>query len=398
MDEVIKKALEDLGSQFQEFKTANDARIAQIQSKGSADPLLEAKVTNLNDALTKSQEKIAALETALNRSQNGGNEVAEAKNKENKQYQDAFVKYVRKGENALNAEELKTLSVGSDPDGGYTVRHELNMAILKAVVETTPMRGLASVQTISTNQYEQLKRTSRGQTGGWTHETGPRTQTTTPQLGKILIPAHEVFAEPHATQMLIDDSAVNIEQWLAEEIADEYSYYENSAFVNGNGAGKPRGILSYAAGTSDGQIQQVNSGDANVLTADGLINLQTALKEAYQVNATWLMNRATVGKVRLLKNAVDGSYLWQPGLQLGTPNMLLGRPVVMGADMPDVAANSLSVAYGDFKRGYKIVDRLGIRVLRDPFTAKPYIKFYSTKRVGGDVVMFEAIKIGKTAA
>jgi HK97 family phage major capsid protein len=259
------------------------------------------------------------------------------------------------------------------------------------------MRQLAAVQSISSSQFEQLKRTTRGATGGWVTETGTRAVTTTPKLGKLVIPTHEVYAEPHATQMLLDDSAINIEQWLADEIAEEFGFYENTAFINGTGAGQPRGLLTYAAGTADGQIEQVTSGDANLLTSDGLISLQTALKEPYQVNATWLMNRATVGAIRKLKASGTGDYMWQPGLGQGQPATLLGRPVVMGADMPTVAANALAAAYGDFRRAYKIVDRMGMRVLRDPFTAKPFIKFYSTKRVGGDVTLFEAVKIHKIA-
>jgi HK97 family phage major capsid protein len=170
---------------------------------------------------------------------------------------------------------------------------------------------------------------------------------------------------------------------------------EAAAFIGGNGTSQPKGILTYAAGTSFGQIQQVNSGTSAVVTADSLVQLYFSLKDDYARNATFLMHRTTVQAVRLLKEATTNQYLWQPGLTAGTPNTLLGVPVVLAADMPVPAASSLSVAVGDFKRGYLIVDRIGIRTLRDPFTAKPFVKFYTTKRVGGEVINTDAIKILK---
>jgi HK97 family phage major capsid protein len=269
--------------------------------------------------------------------------------------------------------------------------------IVKIVNEASPMRALASVETISTDALELIQDYDAAGSG-WTTETGAVSDSTTPQIGKSSIPVHELYAQPKATQKLVDDSAVDIEAWVAEKVAESFLTKENAAFISGDGSGKPKGILSYAAGTSWGQIQQVNSGTSAVVTADGLIKLFFALKEDYAQRATFLMNRSVVQAVRLLKETTTDQYLWQPGLAAGAPDTLMGVPVKQATDMPVAAANSLSVAVGDFARAYQIVDRIGIRVLRDPFTEKPFVKFYTTKRVGGDVVNFEALKLLKLAA
>ena len=232
---------------------------------------------------------------------------------------------------------------------------------------------------------------------GWTTETGAVSDTTTATIYKESIPTFELYAQPKATQRLIDDSAIDIEAWIAEKVADIFSRTENTAFISGNGTSQPKGILSYAAGTSWGQIQQISSGTSAAVTVTGLINLYYSLADEYARNSTFLMNRATVQAVRLLKDATSGQYLWQPSLAAGSPDTLMGLPVVQASDMPVPAASSLSIAVGDFKRAYKIVDRLGIRILRDPFTDKPFVKFYTTKRVGGEVVDTNAIKLLKLA-
>jgi len=218
------------------------------------------------------------------------------------------------------------------------------------------------------------------------------------QINKNNIATHEMHATPKATQKLIDDASIDVEAWVAERVAEKFANLEASAFINGDGSGKPKGILTYAAGTAFGQIEQIDSGADGAVTADGLIQLYYALKEDYAKNAAFLMRRSVLQSVRLLKEATTNQYLWQPGLAAGQPDTLLGVPVKTAADMPAAAADSLSVAVGDFKRGYLIVDRTGIRILRDPFTDKPYVKFYTTRRVGGEVVNSEAIKLLKLAS
>jgi HK97 family phage major capsid protein len=253
------------------------------------------------------------------------------------------------------------------------------------------------VETISSDSLDMLDDHDEA-AAGWTSETASVSETSSPQIAKRNIQVHELYAQPKATQRLIDDSEIDIEAWIAAKVSDIFSRKENTAFISGNGVGQPRGILTYAAGTSWGSIQQVNSGTSAQVTADGLIKLYYALKDAYARRASFLMNRATVQAVRLLKETSTNQYLWQPGLTAGAPDTLLGVPVFMAADMPVAVADSLSVAVGDFKSAYQIVDRAGIRILRDPFTDKPFVKFYTTKRVGGDVVNFDAIKLMKLAS
>jgi len=268
--------------------------------------------------------------------------------------------------------------------------------IVATVFESSPVRAVAAVETIGSDSLELL--VDKDEAGaGWVAETEARAETASPDLAKIAIPAHEIYAEPRATQKLIDDASIDVETWLAGKVAEKFARTENTAFVNGSGVGQPRGFLTYPAGTAWGQIEQINSGSAGAVTADGLLDLQHALKEAHGAGAVWLANRLVLRDIRKLKDA-NGQYLWQPGLRLDGQETLLGRPIHAASDMPVAAANSLSVAIGDFRSGYQIVDRIGIRVLRDPFTAKPYVKFYTTKRVGGDVVDFQAIKLQKLAA
>jgi HK97 family phage major capsid protein len=258
------------------------------------------------------------------------------------------------------------------------------------------MRQICGVEQISTDSLDIIVDNS-SMAAGWTTETGAVTETNSATIFKETIPTFELYAQPKATQKLIDDSAIDIEAWIAEKVADIFSRTENSAFISGNGTSQPKGILTYAAGTAWGQIQQINSGTSAAITVNGLINLYYSLADEYARNSTFVMNRASVQAVRLLKDGTSGQYLWQPSLAAGAPDTLMGLPVMQASDMPVAAANSLSVAVGDFKRAYKIVDRLGIRILRDPFTEKPFVKFYTTKRVGGEVVDTNAIKLLKLA-
>jgi HK97 family phage major capsid protein len=253
------------------------------------------------------------------------------------------------------------------------------------------------VQVIGTDALEGLFDLERAG-AVWVGETGARTQTSTPNLGKWRIPVHELSAMPAATQKILDDAAINLETWLADKVALEFALSENAAFVNGNGVDKPRGFLTYGAGTTlPGTIQQLPTGVSAAFAAapnggDALIDALYSLKAPYRANATWFMNRATTKMVRKLKDS-DGAYLWSPGIAAGQPATVLGYPVAAFEDMPDPATDSLSIAVGDMRAAYQIVDRMGLRVLRDPYTAKPFVLFYTTKRTGGDVVNFEALKL-----
>ena len=428
MSDEIKKAasaIDALHAGFEQFKKANDERLAQIEKKGSADVVTEEKLCKIEADLDKAQ-KIAdeavlaskrqarvttdangnavdldrkAQDWASMNARRRGVVVGDFRANDMDGYKAAFDTFVRKGEEVMGVDERKALSVGSDPDGGYVVYPDLSGRIVTRVFETSPMRAYASVQVISSDALEGLFDLNEA-SSGWVGETDSRAETNTPQLGKWRIPVFELYAKPKATQKLLDDASINMEAWLASKVAEKFSRDEANAFVAGNGVNKPRGFLTYSSGTTlPGTIEQFPSGVNGALAAtpdggDVLINALYGLKQQYRANATWFMNRASTRLVRKAKDS-NGSYIWVPGIAAGQPASLLGYPVAAFEDMPDPATNSLSIAVGDMREAYQIVDRLGIRTLRDPYSAKPYVEFYTTKRVGGDVVNFEAIKLIK---
>jgi HK97 family phage major capsid protein len=285
----------------------------------------------------------------------------------------------------------------SDPDGGYTVPTAMSNKIIKRLYEIDPLRSLAAVESITTGAIEWL--VDNGDAGsGWEgNETVATTSVTTPQIGKKRIPVNTLATRPRISQILLEDSGINIEQFLANKVADRFGRDEAAAFVSGDGINKPRGFLTYANGTAWGTIEQINMGAAANLTADGFISIKYHMIEQYLNSGTWLMNRSTVQAALQLKDGA-GNYLWQPSFMAGQPSTILGLPVRMSTSMPAVTANTLSVALGAFKEAYMIVDRLGITVQRDPYTDKPLVEMYFRKRVGGDVTNFDAIKIGVIAA
>lgn len=397
MSQEVTSHVSALGHAWEQFKQVNDTRLNDIERKGYADPLYDEHLNNISESLDNYKKRLDQIETAYNRPSLGEESVKSdaAFSQKNGEHSKAFRNYLRKGmDGGLEALQTKALSVGSDPDGGYLVTPSMSATIVQAIFETSPMRQLASVETISTDSLDMID-DHTALAAGWTSETSViSADTATPMIAKRNIPTHELYAQPKATQKLVDDAAIDVEAWLSGKIADIFSRTQNTAFVSGNGVGQPRGILTYAAGTSWGQVQQVGSGSSGVVTADSLISLFYSLKDAYARRASFLMNRSVVQAIRLLKETT-GQYIWQPGLSAGAPDTLMGVPVYLAADMPVAASGSLSVAVGDFAAAYQIVDRQGIRILRDPFTEKPFVKFYATTRVGGDVTNFEAIKLLK---
>lgn len=317
-----------------------------------------------------------------------------------KNYKKAFEAFARTDERLASPETVKALSVGIDPDGGYTVTPFMSNRVVQRLYELDPLRQLASVETISTNAIEWL--VDYDQAGaGWEGETAAGAETTTPQLFKKRIPVHVEYAKPRATQTLLEDSAINVEGWLADHVARRFLRLEGAAFVSGDGVGKPRGFLTYAdyttAGVDEwGRIEQQNMGAAASLTVDGFSDVKYRLIEQYLMRATWLMNRLTVAAAMQLKDGT-GAYIWKPGLKEDSESTLLGLPLRMSTTMPTVAIGSLSVAIADWQEAYMIVDRLGITIQRDPYTQKPYVEFYTRKRVGADVINYQAIKIGVVA-
>lgn len=321
---------------------------------------------------------------------------------------EAFRSYIKTGDKKGFADlESKGLSVGSDPEGGYTVIPAFSNAITQTLTDISPMRSLASVRTINTDALEEIYDVNEAD-AAWTGEHSTRSETDTPDIGKWRIVANELYAMPKASQQILEDSSINIGEWLVGKVTTKFAKKEGNAFINGDGVGKPRGLLDYGATavTTDddsrewGKLQYVATGVDGDFAAsnkgDKLIDLQAELKRGYLPNAVWLMNRRTAAKVRKFKDG-QGNYLWERSTQVGQPPILLGHPVVLDEEMPDVGSGTFPIAFGDFRAGYTIVDRLGINVLRDPYSAKPYVLFYTRMRVGGDVTNFEAIKLLKMA-
>ena len=388
-----KSAVEILGASFEEFKKTNDQVIKEIKTKGAASAELQEKLEKIEKTLDASRDQVKAIETAMARGTRsaGGNTLSDGELK----YKNSFNSFIRKGVE-INAQEHKDLFSSSDPDGGYFVPAEMSAEIVKFAFETSPLRPLCSVQVISSGKFEIIEDLGQIESG-WVGERQARPATDTSKLNKLIIEAHELYAKPLATQTLLDDSAVNIESWLAEKIAEKMGRDENTAFVSGDGVGKPKGFAAYAAGTSYGQVQQVQTAASLAISFDDIMDLQGSLKQVYRANASFGMKREVFTAVRKLKD-LNGQYLWQPSLQAGQPDLILGKPVVELNDMASVAANSLSVVFADFRAGYQIVDRIGVRMLRDPYSSKPNVEFYATKRVGGSVKNFDSIKLLKVKA
>ncbi len=400
----VKKYIDDLGTTFEDFKSANDERLKKLE-KGENVIDLEEKIKQINtklDEFSGLKEQFEELEKKSNRIRNSGDGDAEAE-----EYKEAFYKFFRKGgahEDGLRELETKALNTQVDTDGGYTVPVEVDTAITRVLGDIGVMRSLARVQTVGSATFKRLVNMG-GATSGWVGETEDRIETSTPTLREQEFPVMEMYAEPHATQAVLEDTSFDVEGWLSDEVSIEFTEQESAAFISGGGVKKPRGILSYPTVDNDsyqfGSIGFVKSGANGAFAAsdpsDKLIDLVHSLKRGYRSNAVWLMNDLTVATVRKLKDA-DGNYLWKPGLEMDRPNSILGYRQETDDFMPDIAANSFAIAFGDFRRGYIITDRQGTRVLRDPFTRKPYVKFYTTKRVGGGVQDFAAIKLMKFAA
>jgi HK97 family phage major capsid protein len=309
--------------------------------------------------------------------------------------------YLRQGRES----EVKSLSGVVAADGGYAVPREIDALIAARLKDVSPIRSIAQVVQTGTAGYRKLI-TTGGTASGWVSETAARPETATPSFAEIAPPSGELYANPAASQAMLDDAAFDLESWLADEIAMEFARAEGAAFVSGNGTNRPRGFLAGTPSAAEdaarafGTLQFLGSGNATGLGAqpeEKLIDLVHALKAGHRQGASWVMNATTLAQVRKLKTA-DGAFVWQPGLVEGQPDRLLGYPVVEAEDMPDIAANAFPIAFGNFRAGYLIAERSATSILRDPFTNKPFVHFYATKRIGGQVLDSDAIKLLKIAA
>lgn len=369
----IKNLIEQQGEAFSSFKQHLEQRLSAIEGKHNR----------------------MSLGGAVGGDRTGAINGAEAKAE--------FSGFVRKG---IVPAERKALSTATDSDGGYAVPMEIDNSIESLLLEISPMRQLARVVPATTSDFKTLVN-KRGTASGWVGEEAARSETDTPDLAEVSYPSGEIYAFPMATQRSLEDFAFDAEAWLQNEIADEFALKEGAAFVTGDGTNKPKGFLAYStAATADGvrafgALQHViTTSDSGLPTSnpgDVLIALMHSLRSGYRRGAAWLMNTNTLSVIAKLKDG-DGNYLWRPAFSEGQPSTLLGYPVYEDENMPDIAMDALPVAFGNFQRAYTIVDRTGTSILRDPFTKKGYVGFYSRKRVSGALVNSEAVKVLKVSA
>lgn len=405
MNEV--KSIRKKQVDFMERSDANDATVKEAVRK------LDDRIDEITDQAKKiddelkvveeQKKRLDLLETMFKRPGFSGNTGSD--DSDQKMGVMAYFKMIRKGVRSLDEsdieslkgvmspEEIKAISTDSDPDGGYAMPMNRSARFIEELIEFSPVRAFATVETISQGDSLEIDADDANNqfATGWGSERTAPTETATGQLRREEIPTHYQWAEPRATQKALDDPTRDFEGWITRKLSQKFGVAEGTAFINGTGSGQPEGIL-VASG-----ITQVNSGHATLVQADGLIDLYYDLPDHYARNGRFLMKRSTVKAVRQLKDTTN-QYLWQPGLAGGTPPTILNAPYTEATDMPAVAANALAIVFGDLRAGYTIVDRAGMSILRDPYTSKPFVKFYARRRVGGQVVLKEALRIQKIAA
>ncbi|MBO9418389.1 phage major capsid protein [Labrenzia sp. R4_2] len=384
---------------FESYRAVNDARLAEIESRGSADVISLEKLDRLDAALDATQRRLDDLTLKSRRPQIGRHGPRQTTSAA-LEHKAAFEAYVRSGrEQPLRPLEVKALSAGSDPDGGYLVPEETEAGIMRRLSQVSPIRAISGNRQVSSSTYKKPFAVT-GPQSGWVGETAARPQTNSPQLAELTFPAMELYAMPAATSTLLDDAAVDMDQWIAEEVEAAFAEQEGAAFVNGDGVNKPLGFLQAPRVAESswtwGSLGTMPTGTAGAFPAsdagDTLIDLIYSLKSGYRQNGRFVMNRKTQSEIRKLKDG-DGTYLWQPPAGVDGAATLLNFPITEAEDMPDIANDAPAIAFGDFRRGYLVVDRMGVRLLRDPYSAKPYVLFYTTKRVGGGVQDYDAIKL-----
>lgn len=414
---------EEMQNTFADFKEVLERQSDEVKKTGNKSAELEGQLERINTRLDEIEDirKDADLEKRLDEIEarhnrpgaNGGEQSPELK-----EYKDAFKKYIRTGDgaNELKALQRKALSATGSPatDGSHAIPEDLAATIAEFAVELSPVRQFATVEQTSTSDVKKLVNT-RGTGSGWVGETASRSETDTPSLQEVTIPMGTIYANPKATQEMLDDAFFDAEGWLTGEIATELAFEEGAAFVTGNGTNKPSGFMNATtAATADGtrtfgQVQHVITGVSNdfpdldltasppVYPEDIFIDLVHSMKASYRIGARFFMNKSTLAIVRKLKDA-DGNSLWQPSMGAENPSTILGYPVTELEAMASVGSNALPVAFANLREAYLIKDRIGVRTIRDEVTEKPYVSFYTTKRVGGKLINDEAIKVIKCAA
>jgi HK97 family phage major capsid protein len=389
------KSIEALATAFEAFKKTHTDSLDEIKA-GKTDVVTTEKLTKIEAELDKLQDAVEKVN--LSAALGDGHDSAKPRDPE---YTAEFQAYFKGGAPTAKLEEVRAAATKTDGEGGYLAPIEWDRTISKKTKVISPMRQNSTVISISGAGFKKVY--SDGVVGsGWVGETAARPQTTTPGLSSLAFTMGELYANPAASQGLIDDAEIDIEAWLGDEVSVEFDKQEGIAFLSGDGSNKPDGVLTYITGAANaakhpyGAILALTSGDAAKVTSDALFDLQADLPAEFLPNAKFFMNRGSQAAFRKLKTT-DGAYLWQPSLALGVPPTLAGEPVVDMPGMPSVAAGNIAALYGDMVETYQVIDRIGIRVLRDPYTAKPFVLFYTTKRVGGGVknpTAMRALKIG----
>lgn len=383
----MNNIVQDLNKDWHNFQEINDKRLKEIEQKGSSDPLTIEQLNKINHQLDKQRGAIETLAAS------GKRPVVDDKNpvsKAEQEYKSAFCMYLRHGiESERLKEEKSTLS--QTKDAGYIATTHMMQQLNSGLLSYSPIRRLATTLEISRDALDLIE-DSADNLAGWTQDfEDVQNNTKVSTLKKKLsIHVHELYAQPQATNSLLEDPVIDIEEWLSKKLLAVFTKKENAAFINGDGIGKPRGILHHR-----GDIKEIKSASKEGVTIEDLLNLVYSLPEIYSANAKFLMSRTALQAVRMLKDST-GRYIWQPSLALNVPETLFGSEVLVSNDIADTKGES--VIYGDFKQGYYVVEKGGTRILRDPYTNKPYTKFYSTKRVGGEIVKGEALKILKSEA
>ena len=393
----VEQVAQDLQKKFDEFREKNDKRIEAVEQEKSK---LAGEVDTLNGKLSELDQLKSDLEAELAAVKRPG---GGTQSKAATEHKTAFMQFVRKGnEDGLRELEQKALQTGVDADGGYAVPEELDRTLLDVLKDQVVMRQEANIITVGTSDYKKLVNL-HGAASGWVGEPDDRPATNTPKLAQIVPFMGEIYGNPQATQTMLDDGFFNVEEWIKSELALEFAEQEEVAFTSGNGTLKPKGFLAYPSALTDdktrafGTLQHILSGAAGGVTADAIIKLVYTLRKVHRTGAKFMMNNNSLFQVRILKDS-EGNYLWRPGLELDQPSTLAGYGVAENEQMPDVAADAKAIAFGNFKRGYTIVDRIGTRILRDPYTNKPYVGFYTTKRTGGMLADSQAIKLMQIGA
>lgn len=416
MDEELKKALEQSAKDFTEFKKINDDRIKLLESKGHAPADYEEKLAKVNKALDEAEDKRKhaqdELEKKLNRLSFGSAGTKEADEQKSTERRSAFNAFVRKGDQSLSEPERRALAIANDPTGGYLAIPEYVNSIIKAVVLFSPMRSLVNVIQTGTNEVIIPKRTQTA-AATWVGETTTRTESQNPNWGLVRIPVHEMYAEARVTNANLEDSAYDLEGQVTGEFGEQFGVTEGTALISGNGVGKPLGFLDANAAGPSTPIAYTPSGVAATISgaaagaagqADPLITLFHSVKTAYAANASWALTRNSLGKVRKLKDT-NGQYLWQPGIGAngvvanGIAPTILNAPYTECPDMDEEGANKFPIAFGDWKRAITMVDRIGIAIVRDPYSlgSVSQVKFSARRRIGAQVVLGEAIRLLKCA-